>query len=284
MNLPRNVGFELEFAGQSWEQIEILKARLEEIGFSVRLDRCYVHSNGDQWHIKTDTSCGWEIASPILRTYDDLIKAMKVPKIVSDLGFSTNSSCGLHVHIDMIHVQSDSFNNLMRFLSRYEEAFFSLAENYRRNSTYCQPLRDSTVADIKAHPDYRPSALGRAWSSKHYWVNGTHLGGIGTIEFRLMSSTLKPEKIIGWIMFLLQVVNFCFKGKSVQWGSAKCANARDLIQTMLGQGGFYGPFSEADEWSKTHIVLARKWAIGTFTKGESKTKIPKMTKFTSLNS
>lgn len=77
-----------------------------------------------------------------------------------------------------------------------------------------------------------------------------------------MASHLEAEYLVGWILFLVHSVDYLIKGKTICWGKAKCASDRDLLQTMLGQAGFYGPFNDRD---KPTIVAARKWAISTYT-------------------
>ena len=253
--LLRKIGFEVEFAA-TVNPLEVIHQELTSQRQPVVNTGHYRHSDGLHWDLKTDSSCGYEIASPIVTTYTQLLAATKIVDTIKNAGGTVNEKCGLHVHVDMNGIDSETFERVMRFMSRYEEAFFLLADTSRQNNQYCRKLEEQ-AALIKQGTDFR-----YAWNAKHYWLNGTHLRGQGTLEFRLMSSHLEAEYIMGWVLFLVHTTDYLIKGKTVCWGKAKCAGDRDLLQTMLGQAGFYGPFNDRD---KPTIVAARKWAISTYT-------------------
>lgn len=254
--LLRKIGFEVEFSCPVNPLSEINRV-LQRMAEPVTLAGYYRHSVGSAWDLKTDSSCGYEIASPIIGSYESLVKAAKIVDIVKRAGGTVNPKCGLHVHVDMNGVAPEKFERVMRFMSRYEDAFFLLADECRQNNQYCQKLSGQDKI-IKADPTQFRSA----WRQKHFWLNGTHLSGQGTLEFRLMASHLEAEYIVGWVLFLLHSIDYLLKGKHISWGKAKCASDRDLLQTMLGQAGFYGPFNDRD---KPTIVAARKWALSTYT-------------------
>lgn len=274
--LLRKIGFEVEFASVS-NPLRSIEQDLSAQGERVYNAGYYRHSNGTTWDLKTDSSCGYEIASPVITTYDHLVKAAKVVEVIKRHGGFVNEKCGLHVHIDMNHIDAATFERVMRFMSRYENAFFLLADQTRQSNQYCRKL-DGQPARIKRGADFRTT-----WTNKHYWLNGTHLGGQGTLEFRLMASHLQAEYIVGWVLFLVHTVDYLIKGKKVAWGKATCKSDRDLLQTMLGQAGFYGPFDNRD---KDTIVVARKWAIGAYTtkvgQTDTRVKAPTLNQFEAL--
>ncbi len=281
--LLRKIGFEVEFTCPVNPLNEIHRV-LQRMNWPVTQVSHYRHSAGSAWDLKLDSSCGYEIASPVIESYEDLIKAAKIVDVIKRAGGSVNYKCGLHVHVDMNGVQTEEFIRVMRFMSRYEDAMFLLADESRQNNTYCQKLnkspdhhnRKAPIVEIRSYEFANTAGWKTAWASKHYWLNGTHLGGQGTLEFRLMASHLEAEYIVGWVLFLLHTVDYLLKSKSVSWGKAKCATDRDLLQTMLGQAGFYGPFNDRD---KPTIVAARKWALSTYTTkvGQSDRRIKALT-------
>lgn len=253
--LLRKIGFEVEFSAPM-NPLTGIQRELTRQGQPVVNAGYYRHSDGLHWDLKTDSSCGYEIASPVITDYARLLQAVKIVDVIKNNGGTVNDRCGLHVHVDMNGIDSETFERIMRFMSRYEDAFFLLADPSRQNNQYCRKLSGQDKL-VKQGVDFR-----RAWNAKHYWLNGTHLGGQGTLEFRLMASHLEAEYIAGWVLFLVHSVDYLIKGKTICWGKAKCATDRDLLQTMLGQAGFYGPFNDRD---KPTIVAARKWAISTYT-------------------
>ena len=254
--LLRKIGFEVEFTCPV-DPLTAIARDLENRGFPVTTYGHYRHSEGRRWDLKLDSSCGYEIASPIIESYADLLKAAQITHIIQSHGGTVDARCGLHVHVDMNGIESAQFERIMRFMVRYEDAFFLLADGSRQNNHFCKKL-DRQVRVIRTSP----SNFRNAWAGdKHFWLNGTHLGGQGTLEFRLMASHLEAEYIVSWVLFLLHTIDYLLKGKKVCWGKAKCATERDLLQTMLGQAGFYGPFNDRD---KPTAIAARKWAVATY--------------------
>lgn len=255
--LPRKIGVEIEFSCQR-NPLVAIGAVLTGRGESVKVDSSYHASDGSKWDLKTDSSCGYEIATPAISNYSELVNAARVTELISENGGSVNDRCGLHVHVDMGNITPEKFELIMRFMARYESAFFLMAGSARQTNSFCRKLSDQ-VGFVKQDP----SRFRSAWRDKYCWLNGSHLRGIGTLEFRLMESTLDSAAIVGWVMFLLHAVEYIISGKKISWGKAQCGSDRDLLQTMLGQAGFYGPFEGRD---KATIVAARKWAISTYTK------------------
>jgi hypothetical protein len=296
--LLRKIGFEVEFTAPV-DPLPAIQRTLARMGrVDVQNYGHYRHSTGEVWDLKRDSSCGgygptsgYEVASPIIRTYEDLVKSSKIVDIIKLAGGTVNDKCGFHVHIDMNGIQTEEFIRVMRFMSRYEDAMFLLADQSRQNNNYCQKLskspeygtRKSPLVEVRNYEFTTSQSWKGAWAGKHYWLNGTHLSGQGTLEFRLMASHLEAEYIVGWILFLLHSVDYLLKIKTVGWGKAKCATERDLLQTMLGQAGFYGPFNSRD---KVTIVAARKWALSTYThkvgQDDRRVKAPTITQLEAL--
>ncbi len=295
--LLRKIGFEVEFTAPI-DPLPAVQRTLARMGQPVQNYGNYRHSSGHFWDLKRDSSCGgygpnsgYEVASPIIQSYEDLVKASKIVDIIKLAGGTVNNKCGFHVHVDMNGVQTEPFIRIMRFMSRYEDAMFLLADQSRQNNTYCQKLakspeygtRKSPLVEVRSHEFDLSQNWKTAWAQKHYWLNGTHLSGQGTLEFRLMASHLEAEYIVGWVLFLLHTVDYLLKMKTVGWGKAKCATERDLLQTMLGQAGFYGPFNDRD---KPTIVAARKWALATYTQkvgqDDRRVKAPNITQLEAL--
>jgi hypothetical protein len=158
--------------------------------------------------------------------------------------------------VDATGMTNAQIECLYRFVTRYERAFFCLAPQHRHTNRYCRSLKD-VAPEIRK--DLRK---GITTADRHRWVNGVALTVHSTVEFRLMASTLDPATIVGWTMFLAHLVEYIARGKKVQWGEAKAKTPRDLLQTMLGQAGFYGPFEGR---SKEGAIIGRQWAVSTFT-------------------
>jgi hypothetical protein len=177
----------------------------------------YFRSNGQSWDIKTDASCGWEVASPALMLNEagDNAELKAVTEKLASLQPRIDRSCGLHVHVEVLDFDWRDLRNLVALWARYEPFVFELCPPSRRtNQTYCAPIRKSmwdapdaghwtrfesilntnTQAAVQGMPQPR-GALNLA----HFWPSHR-------IEFRLGAGTVQYEKIARWVQFLLSFV------------------------------------------------------------------------------
>jgi hypothetical protein len=256
MNLTVTTGIEYEYSGG--DQRVVYRA-MQERGI-----RCMPPSSwhrtreADHWDLKTDATCGWEITSPVLKTFEQLVDAAHVATIIRNCGGRVNDRCGLHVHTGTVGLIEQQLENIFRFLTRYEQAFFLVIPPSRRGNTYCKRLPAETCDHIRRHHFLNDNWWLDAWRDKNVWLNGRRYPDIRTIEFRLMPGTLDVNFILGYVTFLQCVINVV-KDKTINWGIAKSRDERSLFQTMLGQAGFYGPWTTPEQ--KTLCVTGRKWAI-----------------------
>lgn len=279
--LSRPVGFELEYAGHS-SSTQVIYETMRREGYTVCNFGGYRHTPASvsleeqSWDLKTDSSCGWEAVSPVITTYAQLLRSARVADIVHYSGGTADSRTGLHVHIGVNHLPAEALNRFFRFMRRYEKAFFLLVPPLRRQNIYCKPIFPDNWKIIKDECDRmeevnaallaRNRPLGRfqtfehLWPDKNVWLNAKSFHRLGTIEFRLMPGTLNSNFIVGYIMFLQQVVDFVCHGKTVQWGTAKAKDDRMLFYTFLQQAGCYEKHCTFGTPDPDRQKLARDWA------------------------
>jgi len=262
--LPRNVGYELEFSMPGDVTLENIARHMEDEDLPATTCSTYRHTpayvSASKWDVKKDGSCGAEAASPILKTYEDLQKSVKACTIIKAHRCRSTTSCGLHVHVDMNNVSDEMIDNMMRFIVRYEPCFFQLVPGWRQNSMYCRQLTPTIIDTLRRYKgQWRDFNWTRVWGSKNFWVNMISMHSIGTMEFRIMVGTLNENFILGYVTFLMQIVDAMLHGKRIEWGQVKAKSQRDLFQTTLGQANFYGPFTD-----KAQALTGRAWALGQF--------------------
>lgn len=265
--LSFSTGFEVEFALNNPRQLHNIATALEAEGLRVDCHERYRRSpvSSEVWDLKTDSSCGvrpgvqgYEAASPVISTYENLVKHAKVGAVIQQHGGVINPRCGLHVHMGVSSAPGwgrAASDRLVKFLNRYEQAFYLLVPEARRSNFYCKPIPADFVNRYR-----RGSGLVDVWRDKNTWVNFVTLSRIGTAEFRLFPGTLDPSEVVGATMFLQQVLDCVIhNGKEVNWGKASAKDNRMLFYTMLQQAGFYDSKFDPDR-----LKLARKWATTRF--------------------
>lgn len=164
--------------------------------------------------------------------YKLLGKAHEICGMASELvqevwkrGARVNRHCGLHVHLDARSVSYARRNEVMSWLQRTQETWFSLVPPSRRNNQYCQRI---------TNPSH----------TVHYtWANYT---SYNTLEIRLHGGTLNPFKLIGWLTALTHLQakindpSFVFPaGQDDFWAVFNdCPDAgKEYIQSRIDNGG-----------------------------------------------
>lgn len=184
----------------------------------------YYHSDGTTWDVKTDSSCGWEIASPVL-LLDDEGKCQELREVCQRLqakGAQVNRTCGLHVHIETRNMTWLQFRRLIRLWARYEPFLFSLVPPSRRQNHYCRSIysqqwgveNGSTAPAVRAtctsDTDRTIRTNGGQCSARgalnlaHYWHSSR-------IEVRLHQGTVSALKIEKWVMLLMALVERAYR-------------------------------------------------------------------------
>jgi hypothetical protein len=266
--LPTKLGFELEFSMSGTDVPSHVQQVLEQKGYSASSYHGYRKSyTTTRWDIKLDGSCGYEAASPVISTFTDLVKQAAVAKLIKEERGSVNNRCGLHFHMEIKTMSVQVVVRLFRLLLRYEPAFFQLADPSRRDNQYCLAINASVLNKFKQAVKLATSTrdlMARVcnfWPTKNSWINPMTFQTVGTLEVRLMQSTLDPEFIVKLGLFLSHIVEAAINGQDVTWGLAKAKDNRSLVYSFLAACGFY----QKAEWvDQERAQLARRWAIKQF--------------------
>ena len=256
MALPTSFGIEIE-VNQRTRAVDDLrdlssKFALAHIPWAVKLDGSCGRERGDK---------GVEVTSPILTRTEDFDQITQVVDFLEREGFTTNWRCGLHVHLGVQGTSSAARLRLIKFLVRYESAFFMLASDSRQSSVFCSKFHEEMINDFKRGRDaqsWQPRYHERR-NPRYFWVNGT-MSRFPTYEFRILESILDARYIIGWTSLLLMAYDHIVRHeKDFRWGRAKAKSAYILICTMLEQAGIYNKAIDANIRK-----LARQWALEQF--------------------
>lgn len=195
-------GIETEFAREG-RLSEVVDALTNQGIEAVRED--YNHATRSHWKVTTDSSCGYELVSPILTegTSKSIIPAMTA---ITQTGGYVNDSCGLHVHIELPdeHRSRRSATRVARF---YHECFdiFSpvITERRRTGNRYARFTPDDGDAFIREVEAGRYTA-----------VNIQCLERQPTVEFRQLQGTLNPRLAYAWAVTCDALVKEALDGAS----------------------------------------------------------------------
>jgi len=201
----RTFGVEMEWVQTPSRQV--MKSVVNRFEGETAVTAGYQHNhNNEQWFCKTDSSCGYELASRVLGSFGSVAKCVEDIKRVTEVhaalvqrGFRTNTSCGTHIHIGVGDLDEEKRVKLLRYWVKLEKFFIDLVPHSRKGNRYCPPVSGS----FQAHCDYdtttiRESIHGRSAMNPGGWSHGT-------FEIRLFEGTMDPRNIKNMCRLVLQM-------------------------------------------------------------------------------
>jgi len=220
-------GIEIETSGQSITEIKNALRHNE-------INGCIVKPDGTP-------SVDCEIVLPPLPVCDfsfDYIK--KVCRVLQNIGCRINRQCGLHVHISNAQTLRNNPTDLASRSIQYTERtgrfiggseFFgdpmdavavkdimtryanaqpiinSMFPSSRTSNRYCNVMRTNRLDTARTIEQLRDATTGKfSVINLNHWRNGT-------IEFRQASGTIEADKIINWVLFLINLVHHTIENR-----------------------------------------------------------------------
>lgn len=247
----QNFGVEVEFTGITREAAA--KA-IAEVLNSSRItgpeNNCYhtrkiIGSDGRKWTVmrdssispeKNDSRSGYldeyrvEFVTPIC-TYSDLETIQKIIRKFRELGGKTNSSCGIHIHVDGANHTALSLRRLCNFMAARQNIIYDALAVGGRRDRWCKPISNELMNALKQIQNLSQDQVEQIWYSSandgycggidHQHYNPTRYHGVnlhsffskGTVEFRLFNSTLHAGKVKAYIQFCLGLSAWSIESK-----------------------------------------------------------------------
>lgn len=238
-----NINFGIEIEGYfpsdaKWEEQQaFLRERFDKCGF-------------ENWQITQDGSIrtpitpqtshgvGVEIVSPILNGKSGFREAQRMMRFLSDAGFQTNLSCGIHTHVE-IGRDLCVLKRLALEFQQHETDFMALIPKHRRNNPTCASNRAFT--ERRGNPPAiiarcsTPEELFQATQQdKHHRLNlcACNLAKPPTAEYRMFPAAISPEAlapVLYAIDFTSKVITSARSGKPVQQYEIEKLRCQDSI-------------------------------------------------------
>ncbi len=157
--------------------------------------------NNTEWICKPDSSCGFEIVTPVLSKLNDLNTICKIVDLLKSYGVPTNKQCGIHVHVESNMLKPSEIARIIAYWIKIEKIILFLFPKYRRSNKHCQPLRENKC--ITYNEKYLTRDLISMNSYDKYQSLNIRGSKRGTLEYRLMEGTLDSEAVVNWTTFCL---------------------------------------------------------------------------------
>jgi hypothetical protein len=220
----RTFGVEFEAYGVSMQK---LKTELERQGIEVAIEG-YNHTTRNHWKIVTDASIrgtqGFELVSPVLEGEAGLEQVKKACKALKRCNALINQSCGMHIHFGAADFELKQWKNLYKNYINYEGLIDSFMPVSRRDSNnfYCKSLLHKFTSESAAYTaidncrTVEQIAAKVTDRNRYFKLNAESFFRHGTVEFRQHSGTIEADKVVNWITFLNNLVEYSKNNVSSQ--------------------------------------------------------------------
>lgn len=202
-----------------------------------------------------------EFVTPIC-SYEDIETIQELVRKFRSAGGCTNSSTGIHVHIDASKHDAKTLRNFVNIIAAKEELLYKALNIAISRERYCKRMDLSFLDNINNNRPKTLEELNRIWyrgsdgSSTHYHPSRYHFLNLhsvfyrGTIEVRGFNSTLHAGKVKTAIQLCLAINNQAMIQKSAQHTKTVSTNEKYTFRTWLLRLGLIG-----DEFKTARMFL-----------------------------
>jgi hypothetical protein len=239
-------------------------------------------ARGRTWKVVPDGSLSGgsysgEVVSPVLE-YGDIEELQRVVRALRGAGARTDSSCGIHIHVDGSRFDAKTAANLVKIVHKQERLLeHALRISESRLSRYCKPIDADFIERLTRTKPRTKEELSFAWYGRHNvrperysdtryrTLNLNSYFYRGTIEVRAFNGTLHAGEVKAYIHLVLGLAAKALTAKSASEKRREFNRATakyDLRVLLLGLG-FVG-----DEFKSTRQHLTKHLAGSAAWKGE----------------
>lgn len=292
--LTGTFGIEIELTGITREKAAQIISNVIGGGIERTRDnydtRKITSSDGRIWKVVSDSSIrkesrtgmsatseySVEVVSPIL-TERDIELVQTIARNLRAGGGKTNSSCGIHIHLDGAEHTVKSIKNFIQIIASKNDLLYKALQIEPDRMRYCKKMDDALVEKIKKKRPKTMQQIKDIWYNErnagyheHYHPSRYHLlnlhsyfTGNHTVELRGFNSTLHAGKIKAYILLALAINNQALTQKKASNKKVQCENEKFAMRVYLNRIGFIGPeYKNYREHLYRHLNGSAAWRYG----------------------
>ncbi len=273
--LRANFGIEIEFTGITRERAakvaaEFLQGTYSEGGTYYDTKKVTT-ADGRVWKVMYDGSINCqrkergrtvsagreysvELVSPILTYLEDIETLQELVRQLRHAGAFTNSTCGIHIHLDGADHTPRSIRNFVNIIASKNDLFYKALQIAPQRMSYCKKMDSILVEKMNRKKPKTMRQLEDIWyegysesKSTHYHNSRYHFlnlhsffTGNHTVELRGFNSELHAGKIRSYIVLALAVNNQAITQKCASAKKPQVENEKFAMRTYLNRIGFIG--------------------------------------------
>ena len=274
MNMKdQRFGIEVELTGITREAAA--KVAAEYFGTSSHYDGTYydtysaLDSQGRSWKFMSDASITpqkksnsgivsassdykTEMVSPICH-WDDIERVQELVRKLREKGAISNSSCGIHVHVDASPFDANTLRNITNIMASKEDLIYKALEvSVARQHRWCKPVDNRFLDELNQRKPKTLDQVSRIWyngesrSNQHYDDSRYHCLNLhsvfqkGTVEFRLFNGTTHAGKIKAYIQLCMAISAQALNQRCASRTKTQTTNEKYTFRTWLLRLGLIG--------------------------------------------
>lgn len=214
--------------------------------------RTQVSRSGRRVNANRDYSV--EIVSPILTYRKDIDTLQELVRRIRKAGAFTNSSCGIHIHLDGSPHTPRSIRNFVNIIASRNDLFYKALEIKNERMRYCKRMDNLLVEKMNRKKPKTMREIEDIWyegynesRSRHYHNSRYHFLNLHsffrrnrTVELRGFNSVLHAGKIRSFIVLSLAINNQALTQKSASSKKPQVENEKFAMRTYLNRIGLIG--------------------------------------------
>ncbi|MHB1453934.1 MAG: amidoligase family protein [Saccharofermentanales bacterium] len=293
--LTTKFGIEIEFTGITRKQAaEVTAAFLNgtvETTFD-GYDTRKIHTpDGRTWKIMSDASIrcekktagktasagseySVELVSPILSYEADIETLQELVRQLRHAGGFTNSSAGIHIHLDGAAHTPKSIRNFINIIASKNDLFYKALQIAPDRMRFCKSMdaalvdkmnrrKPETMREIESiwYEGYNEATSRHYHSSRYHFLNlHSFFNGHHTVELRGFNSELHAGKVRSYILLALALNRQALTQRCASAKKPQADNEKFAMRTYLNRIGFIGDtFANCREHLTKHLDGSAAW-------------------------
>ncbi len=106
-----------------------------------------------------------EVVTPILQ-YEDIEDLQNIVRALVEKGAFTNSSCGIHIHVDGANHTPESLTRLLNFAIGRQDLFYEALQIGNRANCWCKKMSKSLLGAMKSDKEKTKETTEAIWYSR----------------------------------------------------------------------------------------------------------------------
>lgn len=219
-----------------------------------------------------------EMVSPVLLYRQDIDTLQDLIRCLRKAGGFTNSSCGIHIHLDGSNHTPRSIRNFINIIASHNDLFYKALQIAPDRMQFCKKMdaylvdqmnqkKPKTLEEIEDiwYERYPEGRCRHYHSSRYHFLNlHSFFHGHHTVELRGFNSTLHAGKVRAYIVLALALNHQALTQKSASYRKVQEENERFAMRTYLNRIGFIGEeFKSCREHLYQHLSGNAAWRYGS---------------------